>query len=191
MSDIKLPPGPKGDASKGCMAEMRRNPMLFLESVAKEYGGIATVNMGAYHFYLVTEPKLIKELFVDNADKYRKSTHYRQIRMVLGDGMLLSELDLWKKQRMHAQPKFTAKSLLPQVGWIADLAKNFIESWDQVVDSGKPLELEYQFNLLTQLLAGVWVMGRGYESRAQDVFNIYNQIRLNWPEMTDKKNKLL
>ena len=188
MQDLIIPPGPKGDGSTGCLPDMRRNPMQFLEDVAKEYGGIACVNMGSYSFYLVTEPKLIKELLVDNSDHYRKSTHYKQIRMVLGEGMLLSELDIWKQQRTHAQPKFTAKSLQPQVDWIADLAKSFIDNWDTNVESDKPLELEYQFNLLTQLLAGVWVMGRGYESRAANIFNIYNQIRLNWPEMTDTKS---
>lgn len=190
MSDVKLPPGPRVEGNQGCFPEMRRNPMLFLENVAKEYGGIATINMGSYYFYLVTDPKLIKQLFVDNSDKYRKSTHYKQIRMVLGEGMLLSELDIWKQQRIHAQPKFTAKSLQPQVSWISDLAKSFIDGWSHNIENGKPLELEYQFNRLTQLLAGVWVMGRGYESRASEIFNIYNQIRLNWPEMTDAKTSI-
>ena len=45
----------------------------FLEQVALEYGGIARVNMGDYYSYLVSEPKLIKEVLVDNYDKYKKN----------------------------------------------------------------------------------------------------------------------
>ena len=41
------------------------------------------------------------------------------------------------------------------------------------------------------MLAGVWVMGEGFKPRAQTVFNIYNQIRMNWPEMTDLRSTLL
>lgn len=59
--------------------------MEFLEQVALEYGGIARVNMGEYYSYLVSEPKLIKEVLVDNYDKYKKNTRYKQVRMVIGE----------------------------------------------------------------------------------------------------------
>ncbi len=191
MSDQNFPPGPEGIGKLGCLPEMRANPMEFLEKVALEYGGIARVNMGSYYSYLVSEPKLIKEVLVDNFDKYKKNTRYKQVRMVIGEGMLLSEGDIWKHQRSHAQPKFTAKSLDQQVDWITELAANFLDSWDANAKDGKPVELEYQFNLLTQLLAGVWVMGKGFKPRAQEIFGIYNQIRMNWPEMTDLRASML
>ncbi len=191
MSNHNFPPGPEGKGKLGCLPEMRANPMEFLEHVALEYGGIARVNMGAYYSYLVSEPKLIKEVLVDNYDKYKKNTRYKQVRMVIGEGMLLSEGDVWKYQRSNAQPKFTAKSLDKQVDWITTLAADFLDTWVSNAKEDKPVELEYQFNLLTQLLAGVWVMGEGFKSRAQTIFNIYNQIRMNWPEMTDLRSTLL
>lgn len=191
MSNRNYPPGPEGEGKLGCLPEMRANPMEFLEQVALEYGGIARVNMGSYYSYLVSDPKLIKEVLVDHYEKYKKNTRYKQVRMVIGEGMLLSEGDIWKQQRTHAQPKFTAKSLDKQVDWITDLAADFLDTWDENAKQGKPVELEYQFNLLTQLLAGVWVMGEGFKPRAQTVFNIYNQIRMNWPEMTDLRSTLL
>ena len=191
MSSSSFPPGPEGEGKLGCLSSMRRNPMEFLEKVAHEYGGIARINMGSYYSYLVSEPKLIKEVLVDNYDKYKKNTRYKQVRMVIGEGMLLSEGDIWKKQRTMAQPKFTAKSLDTQIDWITKLASEFIDTWHQNAEANKPVELEYQFNILTQLLAGVWVMGLGFKSRASTVANIYNQIRMNWPEMTDLKSSLL
>lgn len=191
MSNYTFPPGPEGQGKLGCLPDMRANPMEFLEQVALEYGGIARVNMGAYYSYLVSEPKLIKEVLVDHYDKYKKNTRYKQVRMVIGEGMLLSEGDIWKHQRSHAQPKFTAKSLDKQMDWITDLAADFLDTWDANAKNDKPIELEYQFNLLTQLLAGVWVMGEGFKPRAQAVFNIYNQIRMNWPEMTDLRSSIL
>jgi cytochrome P450 len=191
MSNNSFPPGPEGEGKLGCLPEMRANPMEFLEQVALQYGGIARVNMGDYYSYLVSEPKLIKQVLVDNYDKYKKNTRYKQVRMVIGEGMLLSEGDIWKHQRSHAQPKFTAKSLDKQTEWITKLASDFLETWQENANEDKPVELEFQFNLLTQLLAGVWVMGEGFNSRAQTVFNIYNQIRMNWPEMTDLKSTLL
>ena len=191
MSESSFPPGPEGEGKLGCLPKMRANPMQFLEEVAREYGGIARINLGSYYSYLVSEPKLIKEVLVDNYEKYKKNTRYKQVRMVIGEGMLLSEGDVWKHQRVTAQPKFTAKSLDAQVDWIVDMATEFIDTWEANIDSNKPLELEYQFNLLTQLIAGVWVMGSGFKKRAPEMANIYNLIRMNWPEMTDLKSSML
>ena len=191
MSNLNFPPGPEGQGKLGCLPEMRANPMEFLEKVALEYGGIARVNMGSYYSYLVSEPKLIKEVLVDHYEKYKKNTRYKQVRMVIGEGMLLSEGNVWKSQRAHAQPKFTAKSLDQQVDWIAGMASEFIDGWGVNANEATPIELEFQFNLLTQLLAGVWVMGNGFKPRAATVFGIYNQIRMNWPEMTDLKSSIL
>lgn len=191
MPNTVFPPGPAGNGKLGCLPEMRQNPMAFLEGVAAEYGGIARINMGAYYSYLVSEPKLIKEVLVDNFDKYKKNTRYKQVRMVIGEGMLLSEGLVWKEQRTHAQPKFTAKALNTQLNWISRLAAQFIDSWQGTAESGDPIELESQFNLLTQLLAGVWVMGLGFQKRAPTVAGIYHQIRMNWPEMTDLKASLM
>ncbi len=186
-----FPPGPTGTGKLGCLPEMRQNPMKFLENVAQEYGGIARINMGAYYSYLVSEPKLIKEVLVDNYDMYKKNTRYKQVRMVIGEGMLLSEGDVWKQQRTFAQPKFTAKSLDAQLTWVSALAAEFLETWKKPAEAGDIIELEYQFNLLTQLLAGVWVMGGGFQQRASTVAAIYDDIRMNWPEMTDLKGSLL
>ncbi len=190
MSNNNLPPGPEGSGKLGCLPEMRNNPMQFLEKVAHEFGGIARINMGDYYSYLVSEPKLIKEVLVDNYDKYKKNTRYKQVRMVIGEGMLLSEGDVWKKQRTMAQPRFTAKALEAQIDWITELATEYIDTWSQNIDSKKPVELEFHFNILTQLIAGVWVMGSGFKSRAPTIVDIYNQIRMNWPEMKDLKSNL-
>lgn len=165
--------------------------MKFLEKVSQEYGGIARINMGGYYSYLVSEPKLIKEVLVDHRDKYKKNTRYKQVRMVIGEGMLLSEGEVWRRQRTFAQPKFTAKALDQQLCWISKLATEFLDTWQQFTETGDTIELEYQFNLLTQLLAGVWVMGSGFQQRADLVAAIYNKIRMNWPEMTDIKGSLL
>ena len=191
MSNSVIPPGPTGKGKLGCLPEMRQNPMAFLEKVAGEYGGIARINMGAYYSYLISDPKLIKEVLVDNFDKYKKNTRYKQVRMVIGEGMLLSEGLVWKQQRTQAQPKFTSKALNTQLYWISKLAAKFIDSWQGHAEAGNPIELEYQFNLLTQLLAGVWVMGWGFQKRADTIAGIYNQIRMNWPEMTDLKSSML
>jgi len=51
------------------------------------------------------------------------------------------------------------------VNWVAKLAADFINTWKQNVETNKPVELEYQSNVLTQLLARVWALGLGFKTR--------------------------
>src|SRR5918999_4626791 len=113
------PPGPKGVPYFGCVGEMRRNPMRFFTKVAQTYGGIARIPlMTGSHVYLVSEPALLHELLVANRDKYMKNVRYRQAQDLVGLGLLLSEGDSWKRQRLSAQPGFNpGTSITRSAGW--------------------------------------------------------------------------
>ncbi|MCZ6565637.1 MAG: hypothetical protein O6852_05830 [Gammaproteobacteria bacterium] len=53
-----------------------------------------------------------------------------------------------------------------RVNWAAKLAADLINTSEQNAEINKPVELEYQSNVLTQLLAEMWVMGLGFKTRA-------------------------
>jgi len=53
-----------------------------------------------------------------------------------------------------------------RVNWAAKLAADLINTSEQNAEINNPVELEYQSNVLTQLLAGMWVMGLGFKTRA-------------------------
>lgn len=176
------PPGPKGVPYFGCVGEMRRNPMRFFTKVAQTYGGIARIPlMTGSHVYLVSEPALLHELLVANRDKYMKNVRYRQAQDLVGLGLLLSEGDSWKRQRLSAQPGFNPGYVYNQIGWMAEATERFLAGWEARVDTGKAFDVEPHFFRLAQLLAGEMILGPHFREIADRFCRHAVAIRQNWP----------
>ena len=174
------PPGPRGLPWFGNLGELRANPMAFFTRIAREYGGIASFRYGRETTYLVSSPALIRELLIDNRDKYRKNTRYKAMQRILGQGLLLSEGSVWKAQRLTAQPSFRPSQLKRQVEWMADVTDEFLELLDAQVGAGA-LDMHREFLRLAQRISGMLTLGPRFAARAEELFEISERIRRAWP----------
>lgn len=176
------PPGPNGLPLVGCLNRVLRNPMTFFTDVATTYGGIARIPLGRDLVYLVSEPTLLYELLVTNRQKYKKNIRYRHARELVGQGMLLSEGEVWKRQRRITQPAFKVGYITEQIGWMADITSKFLDRWDTFAINGKPIDVEPEFVRLAQLLAGRFVLGPGFEAIAERLYGVSAEIKASWPK---------
>jgi cytochrome P450 len=159
-----------------------RNPMKFWSDVANRYGGIARVPLMKGHAaYLVSDPDLLYELLVTNRHKYRKNIRYRAAVGLFGHGLLLNEGDAWKRQRLLSQPAFKAEYLAAQVPWMADLTATFLAGWKQRAADRRACDVDVEFLRLSQLLAGYYLMGPGFERIAERFCRAAVAIKDSWP----------
>jgi len=176
------PPGPKGVLYFGCLREMRRNPMRFFTTVAQTYGGIARIPlMAGTHVYLVSEPALLHELLITNRDKYMKNVRYRQAQDLMGLGLLLSEGDTWKHQRLMLQPAFKPGYVYNQIDWMVEAIERFLDGWEPRADTGKVFDVEPDFCRLAQLLAGEMILGLHFREIADRFCEHAIGIKQSWP----------
>ncbi len=100
-------PGPRGHFLFGSLPAVRRDPLrLFLEAF-REHGEVVRFHFGPMVAHLVSSPSGAIQVLVDNHRNYGKRTRgYRNLRYVLGDGLLTSEGEVWKRQRRIIQPAF-------------------------------------------------------------------------------------
>ena len=77
------------------MATLEKGPLCYTRLLGKR-------------IYFVNDAEYVKRILLDNLANYPKSVSYRNnLRPFLGDGLLISEGDFWKRQRRLAQPAFT------------------------------------------------------------------------------------
>src|SRR6185295_14950862 len=77
-----------------------------------EKGPVCYTRLLGKRIYFVNDAEYVKRILLDNLDNYPKSVTYRNnLRPFLGDGMLISEGDFWKRQRRLAQPAFHLRRL--------------------------------------------------------------------------------
>jgi len=156
--------------------------MKFWSDVANRYGGIARVPfMNGHVGYLVSEPDLVYELLVTNRRKYRKNIRYRAAAELFGHGLLLNEGDAWKRQRLMSQPAFKPEHIEAQVPWMAELTAKFLSRWQPHAAQRLVCDVDADFLQLSQLLAGYYLMGPGFERIAERFCCAAVAVKDSWP----------
>jgi cytochrome P450 len=108
----RVPPGPRGHLLWGSMFEFQRDPLGFIREVAGSYGGVVRYRMGNMVWYQANHPDGVRRVLQENNRNYGKGTLTLGIlKPVLGEGLLTSEGELWRRQRRLMQPVFHRRSV--------------------------------------------------------------------------------
>ena len=132
--ELPLPPAPKGHWFWGSGVYLMRNPLVFLEKNIQEYGGIFRITSRLVKLMVVNDPELVRYVLQDNNKNYTKSFGYEIVKLLLGNGLLTSEGDFWRKQRRLSQPAFHRERLALLVKTMVDCTTESIERIQQLPD---------------------------------------------------------
>src|SRR5579863_4190249 len=101
-----LPPGPRGAPLLGLALHVLRDPLATLMRVAREYGDIVCIPVFRHYRILLNHPDYIEQVCIVQQAKFHKSTLTKDVTSrLLGQGLLISEGDFWRRQRRLAQPE--------------------------------------------------------------------------------------
>jgi cytochrome P450 len=98
-------------------------------------------------------------------------------------GLLLSEAETWRRQRLITQPLFKDEPVDAQVPWMADVARRYLEQWQSFVDSHAALDVEPEFLKLAQMLAGQSLFGAGFAGIATRFCETATAVKHSWPQL--------
>jgi cytochrome P450 len=80
--------------------------------------------------YVVSDPELAREILVEKSDKFYKAQILRDaIGGVVGNGLLTSEGDFWKRQRKLAQPAFHFQRIEAYGKTMAEETLKLVSAW--------------------------------------------------------------
>src|SRR5579883_2668489 len=95
----RRPPGPKGLPVIGNVLEAWRDPLGLLMRSARDYGDHVRFRFGPYEAIWTSDLSSIKHVLVDNHRSYTKSRNYAGLKLIVGEGLLTSEGEHWRRQR--------------------------------------------------------------------------------------------
>jgi cytochrome P450 len=133
----------------GSLSAFRRNPIVLLEDLYREYGDVFRFRIFIWHLYGFVHPDHVKHVLQENHQNYHKSIIYETLKPVLGMGLLTSEDDAWRRQRRIAQPAFHRKVLASLATGMTDETASMLERWQAHARSGEPFDVLSEFMALT------------------------------------------
>jgi cytochrome P450 len=123
LQNQTLPPGPPPRPG-GILPTLRyylnfaRGPFRFIQQRFDRYGDIYCARNPDGALYVLRHPEHFREVLLTRADDFSKQhTAFESLTRVLGDALLTSDGETWKRQRRLVQPAFTRK----QMGAYADM----------------------------------------------------------------------
>lgn len=132
----RLPPGPAEpfdiDTNE---ASFERIPQLLAE-----YGDVVRLvsptRPGAS--YLVNDPEAIRHILIKNHQNYHKGPGFSRVKMLLGNGIIVSDGEFWRRQRRMIQPAFSRKVIAGLSAQIVRCNQALLADWqDQAADAAE------------------------------------------------------
>ena len=141
-------PGPPRRAAPGLLKRLAGDRLALMTEAAAEYGDAARIAIGPKTLYFFNHPDHAKHVLADNAANYHKGIGLIQARRALGDGLLTSEGELWRKQRRMIQPAFQHKRIAEQAGAVAEEAAKLVARL-RTHEGGGPVDVLHEMTGLT------------------------------------------
>lgn len=143
-----VPPGPPRRATLPLFRRLATDRLALMTTAALEYGDAVRMRIGPKTLYFFNHPDHAKHVLADNSASYHKGIGLVQARRALGDGLLTSEGELWRKQRDVVQPAFQHKRIARQAGAIAEEAAGLVARL-RAHAAGRPVDVVQEMTRLT------------------------------------------
>lgn len=130
MSGTKEPSGPRQLPLLGNTHQWIRDPCEFKTRAAEEHDRVVHFNIFSTDTYLLTEPEDIERVFVEHGENFQKHRRTNeQKRKWLGQGLVTSDGELWRRQRKALQPAFYMDQIKSHVDSMVGRARDATDRW--------------------------------------------------------------
>src|SRR3977135_1290966 len=147
MQTTALPPGPTDGFDLGGSDEL----LALLRDCFCRLGDTYRVfapSRGVYNF-VINHPDDIKRVLLSNHRNYTKGEGMDRVKILLGNGIMTSEGDFWRRQRRMMQPSFHRRVIDQFSALISAVNDKFAARWAEKAARGEAVNLSDDTSELT------------------------------------------
>ncbi|RJK94268.1 cytochrome P450 [Vallicoccus soli] len=155
----------RGAPVLGAAPALRRDVLGTLERAHREHGAVVRLVAGPpgwrHVLHGVFSPEGVEQVLVDGAGRTSKrSSGYEELRAVLGDGVLTSEGERWRRQRRAVAPALTRRRTTgPYAAAAVEEAQRVAAEWEGPAASGRPVDVHRAMVGFTARFVGRVLLG--------------------------------
>lgn len=99
--------------------------------------------------WVIHRPDDIKRVLVTNHRNYTKGVGIDRVRLLLGNGIMTSEGEFWRRQRRMMQPAFHRRLIERFAVMIRERSEALLAQWSVAADRGETVNLTHDMSRLT------------------------------------------
>ncbi len=116
----------------------------------REHGDVFQVRIGRSTLIFAMHPDAVEHVNVGHRNNYDKLGSYDTVRRyLLGDGLVASTGDLWRRQRKLMAPFFTPRGVQAYAGLMLRDTARLVERWQALANAGTEVEIAEEMTLVT------------------------------------------
>ncbi len=158
---FRRPPGPQQAVTLGIDAatletlqrlQQRHGDMVSME---RENGRLA---------YFVNDAHEVRRILARRHAKYLKGPGFERVKMLLGNGLIVSDGDIWRRSRRMIQPAFTRGNVHRLIAVMVQCCDIRAAKWAKAVEAGELLNITEETSDFALELIMRSIFGDDYES---------------------------
>jgi cytochrome P450 len=148
--ETRRPPGPRLNLAALILRGFPADALRVFVAAVRDYGDIVCLRSGPWSIYLVSHPDHVRHVLYDNQKNYDKHDRFNSVlKPVLGEGLLTSDGDVWRRQRRLMQPAFHVSRLSALDALVTGETASMLDRWAASAGAGRPVDLLTEMRRLT------------------------------------------
>ncbi|KAF3657707.1 CytochromeA2 [Capsicum annuum] len=131
----------------------------------KIYGSIFVIWFGPTARVTISDPALIRDIFVRKSDNFEKNESPALVKKLEGDGLLSLKGEKWAHHRKIITPTFYIENLRLMIPMMGKSMREMLEKWSKMSNASGKVEIEVSemFSTLSEDVITRIVFGSSYE----------------------------
>jgi cytochrome P450 len=158
---FRRPPGPSS------MVDLGVNPETLetLTGVRDEFGDVACMNQrGGRLAYFVNDPVEVRRTLTRRHARYVKGPGFERVKMLLGNGLIVSDGDIWRRSRTMIQPSFSRQNVHRLLKVMVQCCDRRAVRWAEAVEQGVDVNITAETSDFALELILISIFGDDYDS---------------------------
>jgi cytochrome P450 len=161
----KLPPGPPESFLLGHTLPYLRDEIGYLTKAMHEYGDLVRLRLGNLTTFIVVNPAHIDYVLKTHPENFEKDELTRWLIPLVGQGLLTSEGEFWRRQRRLIRPAFQHEEIQRYATVMVEHTERMIAAWHD----GQVRDVHEDMMALTLGIVAKTLFGADLEGEARVV----------------------
>ena len=158
----RQPPGPEQPVALGIDPET----LATLTQLQREYGDMVSMHRPNGRLaYFINDAAEVHRILARRHAKYRKGPGFERVKMLLGNGLIVSDGDVWRRSRRMVQPAFGRQNIHRLMDVMVECSQRRDRHWSALAAKGEQCNITAETSDFALELILISIFGRDYDER--------------------------